>query len=397
MTSGTRTAALGLAFIATLAPAAAQAGSGGAVYVAQPRLSAVACVKSCAPNHRIQGGSALKISGQNLDGVTQVVFEGTASKSDDRTATVRARSASALTVGVPIAAQTGPVHALASGGVRSDPTKPIRILPPPPPEPNVALSPAPGPREAGAPPLETSTSTSRWFYGSQRGVVFSYRLGGSQPANVQVNLVRQSDGTVVQSWTQPAAAPGDVRTIAWSGATDGQPQPEGRFAFRVVVQDGSATTSNAAPDDQNRDAFDLYDHVFPVRGRHDYGGPEARYGAPRPGHTHQGQDVLSPCGTRLVAAQGGTVVYSGFQSAAGNYIVIHGLDGFDNGYMHMAGSSPFTKGDTVFTGQQIGVVGDTGDATACHLHFEVWTAPGWYSGGHTIDPLPLLQAWDGYS
>jgi murein DD-endopeptidase MepM/ murein hydrolase activator NlpD len=55
------------------------------------------------------------------------------------------------------------------------------------------------------------------------------------------------------------------------------------------------------------------------------------------------------------------------------------------------------EGDQVFTGQQIGVVGDTGDASACHLHFEIWTAPGWYDGGHVIDPLPSLQAWDLFS
>jgi hypothetical protein len=38
--------------------------------------------------------------------------------------------------------------------------------------------------------------------------------------------------------------------------------------------------------------------------------------------------------------------------------------------------------------------GDTGDADGCHLHFEIWTAPGWYTGGHPIDPLPFLEAWD---
>jgi murein DD-endopeptidase MepM/ murein hydrolase activator NlpD len=42
-------------------------------------------------------------------------------------------------------------------------------------------------------------------------------------------------------------------------------------------------------------------------------------------------------------------------------------------------------------------VGDTGDASACHLHFEIWTAPGWYDGGHVIDPLASLQAWDSFS
>ena len=48
-------------------------------------------------------------------------------------------------------------------------------------------------------------------------------------------------------------------------------------------------------------------------------------------------------------------------------------------------------GEPVRTGQPIGIVGDTGDATACHLHFEIWTAPGWYEGGSPIDPLPYLE------
>ena len=40
------------------------------------------------------------------------------------------------------------------------------------------------------------------------------------------------------------------------------------------------------------------------------------------------------------------------------------VDGTDNAYMHLAQPSPFDEGDKVFTGPQIGVVGDTGDATA---------------------------------
>jgi murein DD-endopeptidase MepM/ murein hydrolase activator NlpD len=48
----------------------------------------------------------------------------------------------------------------------------------------------------------------------------------------------------------------------------------------------------------------------------------------------------------------------------------------------------------VRTGQPIGFVGDTGDADGCHLHFEMWSGPGWYTGGSPFDPLPSLQAWD---
>jgi murein DD-endopeptidase MepM/ murein hydrolase activator NlpD len=135
-----------------------------------------------------------------------------------------------------------------------------------------------------------------------------------------------------------------------------------------------------------------------VLGAHDFGGAADRFGAPRAGHTHQGQDVMAACGTPIVAARGGTVQYAGFQAAAGNYVVIDGRNApFDFMYAHLAQPSPLKTGDPVRTGGPIGVVGQTGDATACHLHFEMWTAPGWYEGGQPIDPLPYLKHWDLYS
>ncbi|HEX4734622.1 MAG TPA: peptidoglycan DD-metalloendopeptidase family protein [Thermoleophilaceae bacterium] len=375
-------------------PATAHAGSngGGVVYTPQPTVAAIACVKDCASKNRIQGGSIAKLTGQNLASVTKVVFKGSGTRGAAKAAAVKSHSAGAVVVSVPIDAQTGPVQALASGGVQSPPSKPVKILPAPPVEAQVELTPAPG-----APSLETATSEAKFFLGSQRGVLFSYRLTGSSPVDVDVNLVRLADGTVVQTWTQTQVAPNEVRSVRWTGVTNGQLQPEGRYAFRAVIHNGDATATSAAADDPNRDAFDFYGHFFPVRGTHNFGGASARFGASRSGHTHQGQDVLAACGTKLVAAEGGTVKYAAYQSAAGYYLVIHGVDGIDNAYMHLAQPSPFSEGDKVFTAQQIGVVGDTGDATACHLHFEIWTLPGWYEGGKPIDPLPSLQAWDAIS
>jgi murein DD-endopeptidase MepM/ murein hydrolase activator NlpD len=71
--------------------------------------------------------------------------------------------------------------------------------------------------------------------------------------------------------------------------------------------------------------------------------------------------------------------------------------GNDFMYAHLAEPSPLHTDDTVRTGQLIGVVGETGDAQGCHLHFEIWGAPGWYEGGSPFDPLPYLQKWDAYS
>jgi murein DD-endopeptidase MepM/ murein hydrolase activator NlpD len=135
--------------------------------------------------------------------------------------------------------------------------------------------------------------------------------------------------------------------------------------------------------------------VFPVRGAHSFGGAGARFGTGRTGHTHQGQDVLAACGTPLVAAQSGTVRAAKFQSSAGNYLVIDGTSpDQDSAYMHLQAPTPLKAGQAVAAGQAIGNVGETGNAQGCHLHFELWSAPGWYVGGKPFDPLPQLKAWE---
>jgi len=65
--------------------------------------------------------------------------------------------------------------------------------------------------------------------------------------------------------------------------------------------------------------------------------------------------------------------------------------------MHMIRPSPLRVGQRVSTGQPIGAVGQTGSASGCHLHFEMWSAPGWYDGGRPFDPLSSLKSWDAVS
>jgi murein DD-endopeptidase MepM/ murein hydrolase activator NlpD len=133
--------------------------------------------------------------------------------------------------------------------------------------------------------------------------------------------------------------------------------------------------------------------VFPIAGRHEIGMSVAqRFGGPR---GHEGQDTFAACGTPLVAAQPGVVQHNDFQSRAGNYLVVGLADGTSEVYMHLQAPSPVAVGQPVAAGQPIGAVGDKGDAQGCHLHFEFWTAPGWYKGGQPIDPLPLLQSLPG--
>lgn len=138
--------------------------------------------------------------------------------------------------------------------------------------------------------------------------------------------------------------------------------------------------------------------VFPVRGTFSLGGDDARFGAGRTGHRHQGQDIAAALGTPVVAPVAGTVWWKANQpSGAGIYLVLRGAaDGRDYVFMHLKrGSVLVTPGQTVSAGQQLAQVGSTGASSGPHLHFEIWVG-GWASrDGTPIDPLPQLQRWAG--
>jgi murein DD-endopeptidase MepM/ murein hydrolase activator NlpD len=139
--------------------------------------------------------------------------------------------------------------------------------------------------------------------------------------------------------------------------------------------------------------------IFPVGGAHNFGGPENRFGAQREGHIHQGQDVLASEGTPVLSPLAGTILTTDYQAGgAGYYAVEQTSVGFDFMFAHCeANSFAVNTGQAISAGQLLCKVGQTGDATAPHLHFEMWVG-GWQAkGGQPIDPLPYLQAWEGSS
>jgi murein DD-endopeptidase MepM/ murein hydrolase activator NlpD len=390
--------ALILCALAAAPAASAQSSGGGTVYVATPKVSKVTCLRKCATKQRARGGSVLKIVGTELAGVNAVTYLGSYGSGDNASVKVRAGSNTRLNARVPIGAVTGPVALATASGGRSAPTKPVLILPPLPPEPNAELSPVPGPGVSGAPRLETGTSRTKAFVGARPGVTFSFRLSTSAAA-LKVELVSAADGTAVKTWLPQQVAPNEVQSISWNGRLGRAAAKPGRYSFRLTAASANgAEARNSQAGDIARDSFDLYDNLFPVRGRHDFGGAGAQFGAGRAGHVHQGHDVFASCGTRMVAARGGRVKFKQYHAAAGHYLVIDG-DGTDVDYvyMHLDQPSPFAEGDRVYTGQTIGAVGDSGNARGCHLHFELWSGPGWYDGGKPFDPLPSLTAWDSWS
>jgi murein DD-endopeptidase MepM/ murein hydrolase activator NlpD len=216
-----------------------------------------------------------------------------------------------------------------------------------------------------------------------RTVVFLGRRGRAD--NARVRPLKASPHRVLV--TVPAAAvTGRVRVLAGDEQATG---PKVKVA--EAPQAAGAAPEDAAPQTL---AAEPSAGVFPIRGRHEYGTGTNRFGG---GRGHEGQDVFAACGTKLVAALSGIVKMAKWQDRAGNYVVIEAADGTAQAYMHLQQPALVFKGDAVQAGQPIGLVGDTGRATGCHLHFELWTAPGWYEGGSPIDPLPLLQRLDAAS
>jgi hypothetical protein len=284
-----------------------------------------------------------------------------------------------------------------------------------PPPPSQSGTPDPAPSAGTLSLVSAKTWPRKSFYYGVDSPRLRYEIGSDQPTNdLRIDVVGPS-GEVVATFYRNDIAPNTPDSVSWDGTVaGGRPAPNGRYSFRILPQSGDPAaqqslrrsireakrraSSSSSPANSFSLAFALYGYAFPVLGPHDFGGAADRFGAPRAGHTHEGQDVLAACGTPLVAARGGRVQYSGFEANAGNYIVIDGKGtGMDFMYAHLAEPSPLQTGEPVHTGQPIGIVGQTGDATACHLHFEIWTAPGWYEGGSPIDPLPYLQQWDSYS
>jgi murein DD-endopeptidase MepM/ murein hydrolase activator NlpD len=248
--------------------------------------------------------------------------------------------------------------------------------------------------------ISATTSPRKSFYYGFRYPLLRFAIESTQPQNDLRIDVLNEEGWVVKTFYRNDVAPGTVTSIRWDGTTaEGRPAPNGRYRFQIGPQ---TPGPQARPSDSGEEepalGFSFYRFAFPVLGPHSFGTAMDRFGAPRSGHTHQGQDVLASCGQTIVAARGGTIQYAGYEANAGNYVVIDGRGTqMDFMYAHLAQPSPLHTGDPVRTGQPIGIVGETGDAVGCHLHFEIWTAPGWYEGGSPIDPLPFLKRWDRYS
>jgi murein DD-endopeptidase MepM/ murein hydrolase activator NlpD len=99
---------------------------------------------------------------------------------------------------------------------------------------------------------------------------------------------------------------------------------------------------------------------------------------------HRAIDIARAVGTPIKAADNGYIVVAGWSNAGyGNYVVVDHGNGYQTLYAHL--SRIFVRpGDIVTQGATIGNMGNTGNSTGPHLHFEL------IKGGMKVNPLSYL-------
>ena len=368
-------AALATAGASLVAGGAASAGNGGASgggvsAPKPPAVSDVSCLDRCAGLRKATAGATVKLAGRRLKYVDKVKFP-----SSDGGVTVKAADVSSRSVEakVPDDAGDGKPRVLDEyGQIAKSPVK-LQIVP-------ESELPEPGSFRLA----EASVTPEKSFFYGEGKPTLHYIFNGNGATDVRVDLVAQKSGEVVNSWVQEGVEPNSEQVVEWNGVTeDGKAAKSGDYRFRLGGL-GDALADGGK--------FGYFDHKFPVRAKHTYGDG---IGA---GRGHQGQDVFARCGAPIEAVRGGKVQFKGYHSRAGNYVVIDGKKSkFDYAYMHLRKKAEVAEGERVRTGERIGENGDTGNATGCHLHFEMWSAPGWYEGGHPVSPTKKLKKWDKWS
>jgi hypothetical protein len=138
-------------------------------------------------------------------------------------------------------------------------------------------------------------------------------------------------------------------------------------------------------------------YTFPVTGDASFGDS---YGAMRsdvPGGWHHGDDIFAPLGQPVVAVANGKVYSVGWNRVGGWRLWIRDAQGNRFYYAHLSGYTKYGRNGThVKAGQQIGFIGNTGDAftTPHHLHFEIHPVGLLYlQYAGAVDPTTYLDRW----
>jgi len=206
---------------------------------------------------------------------------------------------------------------------------------------------------------------------------------------------------------------GDVFRIVYQSAlVDGAPtqtgqilavelQAKGKWHQAIWHQDAAHRVSNATPDNRTSASLGAGRYysfngtpltgssawVHPIGATHITSPFGVRtHPLTRVRHHHTGVDLAAKEGTPVLASARGTVDFIGWKRGYGKLVVVRHDGRYSTYYAHLQSFPPaLRRGQRVDAGQRIGAVGQTGDVTGPHLHFEV------RERGTPIDPMFALR------
>ena len=199
------------------------------------------------------------------------------------------------------------------------------------------------------------------------GLVVTVQAGDTLDSVAAEYKVDAAQILAVNGLKDPTLIVGQVLTLP-GAAGDPIPTPK-----PVRVPTRSSSCSSCGPVNYSGGRF-----VWPVIGQN-YISQYFHYG-------HYALDIAAPYGSPVVAAAAGVVTFAGWRSNGGGYQVYisHG-SGLFTTYNHLS-AILVSVGQSVGAGEQVGQIGQSGNATGPHVHFEVWLGPVW-NGGTRVNPL----------
>lgn len=173
--------------------------------------------------------------------------------------------------------------------------------------------------------------------------------------------------------TEPVRNLGPLRQIAKANRASAEEE----YAAAIAV-----LTAAASAEEKDRRLYELPpafigarigNYALPAKGV--YTSP---YG-PRWGSMHNGIDIAGPIGTPILSVADGQVIEAGPAAGFGLWVRVRHDDGTVTNYGHVD-TIVAAAGQRVVAGQQIATMGNRGDSTGPHLHFETVV------GGSFVDP-----------
>ena len=203
------------------------------------------------------------------------------------------------------------------------------------------------------------------------GLVVTIKAGDTLDSIAAQYKVDGTDVLAINQLEDPNLIIG--QTLILAGAA-GAPIPTVKPTVKPRTNTNSSSCGSCGGGTYSGGAF-----RWPVIGGNNYISQYFHYG-------HYGVDIAATYGSKVGAAANGVVTFAGWKNNGGGYQVwiSHG-SGLFTTYNHMSGVT-VSAGQSVGGGQQVGRIGQSGNATGPHLHFEVWKGPIW-NGGTRVNPL----------